>query len=106
MTVPLTIDLPHQLGAAEAKRRIENGMGGLARHLPPGATAQPRWTGNRLDLAVAAMGQELTAAIDVQERIVRVRVVLPPALGFFGQAIEAGIRRTGAQLLEDHHKTV
>lgn len=98
---PISVDLPHRLGTAEAKRRVEQGMGGLSRHLPPGAAVQPSWTGNRLDLAVSAMGQDMRAAIDVQETLVRVQVVLPPALAFFGQAIEAGIRRTGTSLLED-----
>lgn len=101
---PLTVDLPHSLGTAEARRRIEQGMGGLTRHLPPGAAVQPSWTGDRLDLAVSAMGQELRAAIDVMDTIVRVQVVLPPALGFFGQLIEAGIRRTGTELLQDRSK--
>lgn len=98
---PISVDLPHRLGAAEAKRRIEQGMGGLTRHLPPGAAVQPRWTGDRLDLSVAAMGQDISAAIDVQEAVVRVQLVLPPALAFFGQAIEAGVRRTGSEMLED-----
>lgn len=102
---PLTVDLPHQLGKAEARRRIEAGTGGLTRHLPPGATARPSWTGDRLDLAIIFMGQELSAAIDVQEAIVRVSVVLPPALAFFGQAIEAGIRRGGTELLQDKRKS-
>lgn len=98
---PISVDLPHRLGAAEARRRIERGMGGLTRHLPPGAAVQPSWTGNRLDLSVAALGQDLRAAIDVQEAVVRVQLVLPPALAFLAPMIEAGIRRTGAELLED-----
>lgn len=98
---PISIDLPHRLGAAEAKRRIEQSMGGLTRHLPPGATVQPSWTGNRLDMSVSAMGQDLRTAIDVQDAVVRVQLVLPPALAFFGGAIEAGIRRKGSDLLED-----
>ena len=47
------------------------------------------------------MGQEVDARIDVRDALVRVELVLPPALAFFGKAIEAGIRRTGAELLED-----
>lgn len=98
---PISIDLPHRLGAAQAKQRIEQSMGSLTRHLPPGATVQPSWTGNRLDMSVSAMGQDVRIAIDVQEAVVRVQLVLPPALAFFGGAIEAGIRRTGTELLED-----
>ena len=101
MTTPITVDLPHRLGAAEARRRIEGGAGSLAGHMPPGAQVNSRWEGDRLNLDVQAIGQGVKAAIDVQESIVRVSVVLPPALAFFGKAIEAALRRGGTELLED-----
>jgi putative polyhydroxyalkanoate system protein len=96
----LSVDVPHSLGAAEAKRRIEGGTGQLLGSLPGGVTAKPRWTGDRLDLAMDALGQAMTATIDVQERLVRVAVTLPPALAFLTPMIENGIRRAGTQLLE------
>lgn len=95
-----TVDVPHSLGAAEAKRRIEAGTGQLVGALPGGATAAPRWTGNRLDLAISAMGQDVSASLDVQERLVRVTVTLPPMLEFLRPLIEQGIRRSGTELLE------
>jgi hypothetical protein len=101
MSGPISVDLPHNLGAEEARRRIAANMGGLARHLPAGAAVTPVWDGNRLKLDVGVMGQELSAGIDVQERLVRVSVLLPPALAFFSKAIEAGLRRGGTALLED-----
>jgi hypothetical protein len=50
------------------------------------------------------MGQELDASLDVRESLVRVTVNLPPALAFFGKAIEAGLRRSAPELLEDRTK--
>lgn len=97
----LSVDVPHNLGAAEARRRIANGTGQLVGRLPVGATAKPTWIGDRLRLDIAALGQEMTASLDVQEKLVRVEVALPPALAFLRPLIEAGIRRTGAELLED-----
>jgi hypothetical protein len=97
----MSIDVPHNLGAAEARRRIENGTGQLVGRLPAGATAKPHWVGNRLQLDIAALGQEVKANLDVQEKLVRVEVALPPALAFLRPLIEAGIRRTGSELLED-----
>lgn len=101
MSGPISVDLPHNLGAEEAKRRIAANMGSLASHLPAGAAVVPVWEGNRLKLDIGAMGQELSAGIDVQERVVRVSVLLPPALAFFSKAIEAGLQRSGTALLED-----
>jgi putative polyhydroxyalkanoate system protein len=104
MSNPLTVDLPHQLGAEEARRRIERNVGRLTDHIPGGAQVSSRWTGDRLDLDVAAMGQQVAARIDVQEQVVRLTVTLPPALAFFGGMIEPLIRKQGAAMLEDKSK--
>lgn len=102
MTSPIIIDLPHSLGAAEAKRRLRSRVGELGNHIPGGAAdIQSRWTGDRMNLKVVAMGQEVVADIDVQEKLVRLELVLPPVLAFFGKQIEALIRRKGPDLLED-----
>lgn len=104
MTSPITVDLPHRLGVDEARRRIADNLGSLTSHLPAGAHVTPAWDGNRLNLGVAALGQEVTALLDVQETLVRVSVSLPPALAFFGKAIEAALRRGAPALLEDRSK--
>ena len=101
MTQPIQVDLPHKLGAAEAKRRIDGGIGRLKDFIPGGADVRSAWTGDRLGLQVSAMGQEVNAQIDVQDSYVRVELLLPPALAFFGQAIEAALKRKGKDLLED-----
>ncbi|HST36581.1 MAG TPA: polyhydroxyalkanoic acid system family protein [Allosphingosinicella sp.] len=104
MASPLNVDLPHRLGAAEAKRRIAANMSGLTAQLPPGAAVRSAWQGDRLALDIGLMGQSVTATIDVGEALVHVSVLLPPALAFFGKAIEAGLKRSGPALLEDRTK--
>jgi putative polyhydroxyalkanoate system protein len=101
MTTPLTVDLPHKLGAQEARRRIERNVGKLTDHIPGGAQVESRWAGDRLDLDVGAMGQQVSVQIDIQEAVVRMTVMLPPALTFFRGMIEPLIRSQGAALLED-----
>jgi len=104
MSAPISVDLPHRLGAEEAKRRIASNIGGLTAHLPAGAQVRSSWTGDIMRLGVGVMGQELDASLDVRENVVRVTVNLPPALSFFGKAIEAGLRRSAPELLEDRSK--
>jgi hypothetical protein len=104
MSGPISVDLPHSLGAEEAKRRIASNIGGLTSHLPAGADVASVWEGDRLKLDIGALGQQLSAGVDVQERIVRVTVLLPPALAFFSKAVEAGLRKSGPALLEDKKK--
>jgi len=104
MTTPIQVDLPHNLGAAEAKRRIDGGIGGLRNFIPGGAEVRSAWTDDRLGLQVAAMGQEVNAQIDVRDTFVRVEILLPPALAFFGPVIEIALRKKGGDLLEDKSK--
>ena len=104
MSGPISVDLPHRLGAEEAKRRLSTNMGSLTGHLPAGAQVASAWEGNRLKLDVGVLGQQISAGIDVQESLIRVTVLLPPALAFFGKAIEAGLRKGGSKMLEDRSK--
>ena len=101
MSQPVTVDVPHALGAAEARRRIEGNLGKLGGKLPAGVEARPVWEGDRLCLGLTIMGQPIDAGLDIQEALIRITILLPPALAFFRQAIEAGLRRSGGALLED-----
>jgi len=101
MTKPMIVDLPHKLGAEEAKRRIGGGIGQLREYIPGGAEVQSAWDGDRMNLGIQAMGQQVSAKIDVRETIVRLEVELPAFLSFFGSKVEGLIRRHGTELLED-----
>lgn len=102
MTQPIEVDLPHNLGKDEARRRIANNVHKLQEHIPGGAQVQSGWTGDQLNLDVAAMGQAVTATIDVEESKVRLKVLLPPMLGMFSGMIQAALQKKGDVLLEDH----
>jgi putative polyhydroxyalkanoate system protein len=104
MTQPIEVDLPHQLGKDEARRRIANNLHKLQEHIPGGAKVQSGWTGDQLNLDVAAMNQSVTATIDVMEEKVHLKVLLPPMLGMFSGIIQAALQRKGSVLLEDHSR--
>ena len=104
MSQPFSVDVPHNLGAAEAKRRVQTNLHTLGDKLPAGATVSPAWDGDRLKLDVTMLGQQIGAALDILDASIRITVNLPPALAFFRQAIEAGLRQGSAALLEDRTK--
>ena len=104
MTQPIDVDLPHNLGKDEARRRIANNVHKLTEHIPGGAHVQSGWTGDQLNLDVQAMGQSVNATVDVQDTKVRLRVLLPPMLGMFSGMIQAALQKKGDVLLEDHSK--
>ncbi len=104
MSQPIEVDLPHKLGKEEAHRRIASNVHKLQEHIPGGAQVQSGWTGDQLNLDVAAMGQQVAASIDVEETKVKLRVLLPPMLGMFSGMIQAALQRKAGVLLEDHTK--
>jgi hypothetical protein len=104
MNQPIEVDLPHKLGKDEARRRIANNVHKLQEHIPGGAQVQAGWVNDQLNLDVQAMGQSVTATIDVEETKVHLKVLLPPMLGMFAGIIQAALQKKGDVLLEDHPK--
>lgn len=104
MTSPITFELPHHLGKDGARERLRNGIGRLENHIPGGAKVESSWEGDRMNMRIAAMGQEILTTIDVFESHVRLEMVLPPMLSFFGKQIENVVRKEASELLEDKNK--
>ena len=104
MTQPIDVDLPHNLGKDEARRRIANNIHKLQEHIPGGAQVHSGWTGDQLNLDVTAMGQSVTGTIDVMDSKVHLRVLLPGMLGMFAGVIQRALQKKGNVLLEDHGK--
>lgn len=104
MSQPIEVDLPHNLGKDEARRRIANNIHRLHEHIPGGAQVESGWTGDQLNLCVHALGDSVQSTIDVEETKVRLKVLLPGMLGMFSGVIQAALQKKGSVLLEDHHK--
>ncbi len=104
MSQPIEVDLPHKLGKDEARRRIANNVHKLQEHIPGGAQVQSGWAGDQLSLNVQALGEAVQATIDVEDTIVRLKVLLPGMLGMFSGVVQAALQKKGSVLLEDHHK--
>src|SRR5437588_8707130 len=102
MAQPIEVDLPHNLGKDEARRRIANNIHKLEEHIPGGAKVQSGWTGDQLNLGVQALGDSVQATIDVEETKVHLKVLLPGMLGMFAGPIQAALQHKGGVLLEDH----
>ena len=100
MQRPIDVDLPHQLGREEARRRLADNIHKLKDHIPGGAShIESSWAGDRLNLAVHAMGQAVEAQIDVEESRVHCRIQLPGMLSLFAGPIEAMLKAKGSDLL-------
>lgn len=101
MSVPVTIDVPHQLGRDGARARLRSRIGELGGHLPAGiGEVRHSWPSeNEAALEISAMGQTIPARLEVMEDKVRVHVQLPAMLAMFSGLIGAAVRDQGQKLL-------
>ena len=100
MTTPLTVSIPHQLGRAEARRRIETGFGKMIQSVPGGTGPfSQRWEGDRLVFSVAALAQTITGVIDVGDAAVTMEIELPGVLGLIASGLKSRLRKAGQLLL-------
>ena len=101
MSKPLVVVVPHQLGRAEARRRLETGLASLAQTFGEKLTSVDQaWTGDRLDVNVKALGQSVAAGLDVGESEVRVEVQLPWMLALIAEKAKGYIQKEGKLLLD------
>ena len=100
MATPITVSIPHQLGRAEARRRIETGFAKIIQQLPGGAgTCSERWEGDRLTFSIAAMGQTVAGVIDVLDAAVTMEIELPGVLGIIASGLKDRLQKAGQLLL-------
>jgi hypothetical protein len=100
MATPITVNIPHQLGRAEARRRIETGFAKITHLLPgSGGHCNERWDGDRLIFSVAAMGQTVAGVIDVRDAVVLMEIELPGVLGMIAGSFRDRLQKAGHRLL-------
>ncbi|GBU16216.1 MULTISPECIES: polyhydroxyalkanoic acid system family protein [unclassified Methylobacterium] len=101
MAKPLIVDLPHELGRAEARRRIETGVeqGRVLLAKSGVSIGNLAWTGDRLDFALSALSQSVDGSIDVGDQSVRIEVRLPLLLALFAEKVKKSLGKEGTLLL-------
>ena len=101
MSKPMTVSIPHQLGRAEARRRVEEGFGKLTGQLGGGAGAVTQsWEGDTMRFAAKVMGQSISGHLDVQDEAVRMEVLLPAFLAMMAGKIQGRVEQEGHKMLE------
>ena len=68
MADPVVISIPHRLGRAEARRRLEAGIAQVVAPLGRLVSIDRRvWTGDRLDFGMSVAGQTARGLVDVED---------------------------------------
>lgn len=101
MAKPLVVEIPHELGREEARRRlVANTDKGKELLQSSGlAVGTMDWTGDHLDFAVSALGQKVDGQIDVGQESVRLEVRLPLILALFAERVQKIVSKEGQLLL-------
>ena len=100
MATPITISIPHQLGRAEARRRIEAGFTKIIGQVPGiGGASTERWDGDRLTFNFAAMGQTVAGVIEVLDASVTMEIELPGVLAVLASGLKGRLQKVGQLLL-------
>ena len=100
MATPITLSIPHELGRAEARRRIEAGFAKIIHQLSGGGSGySERWDGDRLIFSVGAMGQTIAGVVNVLDAAVTMEIELPGVLGMIANGVKGRLQKTGQLLL-------
>ena len=102
MSKAVTLTLPHELGRAEARRRIDKGFADFAQHMGGGGGGMlsKSWAGDRLSFALSALGQQITGTIDVEDAAIRLEVLLPNLLAMLANKVKGRLKTEGQLLLD------
>jgi hypothetical protein len=99
MATPITISIPHQLGRAEARRRIEAGFAKIIHQFPGrGGAYSECWEGDRLTFSVGAMGQTVSGVVNVHDAAVTMEIELPGVLGVIASGGEGRLQKADEEV--------
>ena len=100
MAKTITVDIPHDLGAAEARRRLEAGLAQLGAQIPGGLSQlRQEWTGDVLTFSAAVMNQAIAGKVEVKDKIATLHLDLPGLLGMLAGKIKGQVQKEGQLLL-------
>ncbi len=97
---PLVVTISHSLGRDEALKRLKPALASASKTVPIISVDEERWTDNRVDFKVRAVGQSVSGNIIVEERTLRCEVMLPWLLHKFATAVQNMLTNKGRALLE------
>jgi hypothetical protein len=98
----MTATIPHQLGKAEAKRRIESHIAAVRQEYSSFFSHfSEHWTEDTMGFSLMAMGQQISGRIVVADDAVHVAVELPWMLKMLEHMIRPSIEREGRKMLEN-----
>ena len=104
MSKPVSVSIPHELGKAEARRRIDEGVGRLTAQIGAVGEIKQAWEGDLMRFSLQAIGQTVTGTIDIRDREVLLEVYLPGIFAMIANKVKGRLRDEGQVLLSGPKK--
>lgn len=96
----MSVSVPHSLGGAEAKARLEKLAGKVtAKYQDQAKDVEQSWDGDTLNFSFRTMGMNFNGAFEVQEDAINAGGEIPFAAMIFKGKIEKGLREELEKLL-------
>ena len=100
MAHTVTVDVKHQLGTEEAKRRVQSGIEALQSKLGDKlGHLKIDWAETHADVLLTVMGHDLRGAMDFLPGCVRISLELPWALALIAEKIKGSIAQHTGEML-------
>jgi hypothetical protein len=99
MSQPVVVSVPHNLGRAEAMRRLKSGLGRVDGQFAGLTLTEQTWTDEQFQFRAAAFGQSANGSIAVAEDHVRIEVHLPWFLAAMAEKAKLLMQQHGQRLL-------
>jgi hypothetical protein len=100
MSKPVVVTIPHELGRAEARKRLDEGTAQLTSQIGAVGDLKKEWVGDTLHFSLVAIGQTVSGTIGVEDREVRLEVRLPGIFAMIANKVKGRLREQGQILLE------
>jgi len=97
----LVVRIPHELGAAEAQRRLSGGLdAAIAQYGRFLGATEAKWAANRLNFRIAPLGQSVQGSLAVEEEFVELKAQLPWMIRLLAKRFLPAVQDTGHKLLK------
>ncbi len=101
MAKSIIVTFPHELGVAEAKKRIAEQIAIVkTTYIDKVGTMEVAWVADTAHLRVAAIGQTVTAEVEVKPAEIRIEVHLPWLLAAMAGKIEGLLKANSKDALK------
>lgn len=102
MSKAITVEIPHTLGRAEARRRIEKGFGDMREQFASVGVSEvtDQWSGDTLTFVAKGLGQTIRGSLEVLDEALKIELHLPLFLSGMAEKIAGKLKDRGTLMLE------